>query len=116
MENEMKKEPISAEMTEKEKERAYQRAVELLSSSLTNDELIEESLEVLKSLGNYKHAETLYNKYSAQRRETLERTEELAKKRRTSRVLQGIITAIGGVLVIGLVILLVYLLKLDIVR
>ena len=103
-------------MTDAEKEKAYQRALGFLTSSLTNDELIEESLKTLEMLGDYKQAAQFYNKYKARQAEKNEETKALAKKRKTSRILQGIATAIGAALVLGLIVLLVYLLKLDIVR
>lgn len=103
-------------MSEKEKERAYQRAVDLLGSSLTNDELIEESLSVLKALGDYKHAPTLYETYKALREKKLEESAALDKKRRSSRIMQGIFVAIGCAAILALVVILVVLLKLDIVK
>lgn len=116
MEEMMNTEALSANMSENEKEAIYQRALQLLSSSLTNDELFEESLKGLSSLGDYKDSEALLKKYEKQYAERKEKTEALAKKRKTSRRLQAIAVGIGFAVVLGLILLLVYALKLDIVR
>lgn len=115
IENEDLREKVS-KMSDMEKARAYQRAVELLGSSLTNDELIEESLSVLEALGDYEHAPSLYTTYKAKHEKKLEETAELEKRRRSSRVMQGIFVAIGCLAVLALVVVLVVLLKLDIVK
>ena len=116
MEEMMNTEAMAQAMSDHEKEAVYQRALQYLTSSLTNDELFEESLLNLRSLGDYKDCESLLKKYEKQYAERKEKTEALAKKRKTSRRLQGIAVGIGFAVVLGLILLLVYALKLDIVR
>lgn len=105
-----------AVMTDAEKEKAYCEAVGYLTSSLTNDELLEESLQTLLALSDYKDSAELYEKYKAKYERLKEEKTALLKKRKSSRLIQGILVALGGILVLSLIILLVYLLKLDIVR
>lgn len=106
----------AAEMTDAEKERVYLRAVGYLTSSLTNDELFEESLAALLSLGEYKDSAALYQRYAVKLLQRREESNALAKKRRVSRTLQGVAVGVGFAVVLGLILLLVYALKLDIVR
>ena len=103
-------------MTEQEKELKYREAVGYLTSSLTNDETIEESLLTLQSLGDYKDAAILYERFQKKHTESLEEKAALLKKRKTSRKIQAGLVGAGALLVLGLILLLVYALKLDIVR
>ena len=105
-----------AALSDAEKEKLYQRAVGYVTSSLTNDELFEESLAILQSLGDYKHAATLYCKYAAQYKARCEERAALSKKRKTSRFWQGVVAAIVFGAILALILILVYALKLDIVR
>lgn len=103
-------------LTDAEREAIYQRAIGYLGSSLTNDELFEESLNALLYLGEYKDAEALYQKYRAQYLVKREATATLAKKRKASRIFQGVMVGLGFGAVLLLILILVYALKLDIVR
>ena len=116
MEDMMHREENVAALTEAQKEALYQRAIGYLTSSLTNDELYQESLDALLSLGGYKDSEALYAKYSAQFVLKREETASLARKRRASRIFQGIAVTIGLGIVLILILILVYALKLDVVR
>ena len=106
----------AAKMTDAEKEQVYLRAVGYLTSSLTNDELFEESLAALLALGEYKDSAVLYRKYTEQFAKRREEGAALAKKRKASRIFQAIAVGLGFAVVLGLILLLVYALKLDIVR
>lgn len=103
-------------MTDAQKEAIYQRAIGYLTSSLTNDELFKESLDNLLLLDEYKDSSLLYQKYKAQYDAKHEETELLAKKRKASRVFQGVMVGLGFAVVLALILILVYALKLDIVR
>jgi len=103
-------------MTDAQKEEIYNRAIGYLTSSLTNDELFEESLNDLLALGEYKDSSVLYQKYKAQYDAKHEETASLAKKRKASRIFQGVMVGLGFAAVLALILILVYALKLDIVR
>lgn len=95
-------------MTDFEKEKIYRESVELLSSSLTNSENMEASLEALKSLGDYKDSPELLVKFTAIYQKQTEDNARLDKRRKISRGLQTIMLGIGFAVVLGLVLLLVY--------
>ncbi|MBQ7364192.1 MAG: hypothetical protein IJW46_01190 [Clostridia bacterium] len=103
-------------LTDAEKEKAYREAVGYLSSSLTNDELIEQSLSVLLSLGDYRDAASLYQTYKAKYEASQEEKYALLQKRKVSRVIQGVLVTLAFGLILALVLVLVFVLKLDIVR
>ena len=106
----------AASMSDAQKGRLYERALGYLTSSLTNDELYEESLNMLLSLGDYKDSAELYVKYNAQYAKKREETMSLSKKRKVSRAFQGVMVGIGFGIVVLLILILVYALKLDVVR
>lgn len=99
-------------MTDFEKEKRYQEAVGFLTSSFSNDQLIEESLAVLKELGDYKDAASLYEKHFALHQADLEEKAKRAKRRRVTRVLQTILMVLGLAVLGGLIFLIVYGLRL----
>ncbi len=103
-------------ITDAEKEKAYERAVRYLSSSLTNSELIEESLDILQSLGDYKDAQALYVKFSAQNEAKKEETAALLQRRKTGRKIQALLVGLGFAAILLFILILVYALKLDLVR
>ena len=95
-------------MTDFEKEKIYRESVELLSSSLTNSENMEASLEALKSLGDYKDAPELFEKFTKIYEKQVEDNARLDKRRKVSRGLQTFMLGIGFLVVLGLILLLVY--------
>ncbi len=95
-------------MTDQEKEKAYQTAVGFLSSSLTNSENIEESLAILKELGDYKDADVLYKKYAAFYARQAEEKAFLDKRLRVKRGLQWGATVLGLIIAVALILLVVY--------
>ena len=95
-------------MTEFEKEKIYRESVELLSSSLTNSENMEASLKALASLGAYKDAPALLEKFTKQYELQKEENERLDKRRKVSRGLQTLLLGVGFAVVLGLILLLVY--------
>ena len=95
-------------MTDFEKEKIYRQSVELLSSSLTNSENMEESLEALKSLGDYKDAPQLLEKFTKVYEKQVEDNARLDKRRKVSRGLQTLLLGVGFLVVLGLILLLVY--------
>ncbi len=103
-------------MTDLQKEQLYQRALGYLTSSLTNNELFEESLDTLLALGDYKDSAALYQKYNLQYAAKQEETAALNQKRKASRIFQGVMVGIGFAVILSLILILVYALKLDIVR
>lgn len=99
-------------MTEFEKEKIYKEALSYLTSSLTNEETVEESLRMLESLGDYKDAEALRSKYTELYRIHREEKASLAKRRRIMVILQRILVALGLALIGSLIFILVYALRL----
>lgn len=95
-------------MTDFEKEKIYREAVEFLSSSLTNSENMESSLKALASLGDYKDAPVLLEKYEKIYRTQTEDEDRRTKRRKVSRALQTVMLGVGFVVVLGLILLLVY--------
>ena len=103
-------------LSEAQKEKKYQEALGYLTSSLTNEELFKESLDTLLLLGDYKDSAALYQKFSVQLQANQEDAAALAKKRKVSRIFQGVMVGLGFAVILALILILVYALKLDIVR
>lgn len=99
-------------MSDWEKEKEYREVVGFLDSSLSNEELIEESLTRLKALGEYRDAPALYAQYSALFRQQREEKARYAKRRRAEKAVQLILTGLGLALAGMLIFILVYALRL----
>lgn len=95
-------------MTEAEKEKRYKEALSYLTSSLTNDENIEQSLATLEMLGDYKDAPDLLARYRTEYQKRLEEDASLEKRRRVMRGLQWFFTFVGFAVVTLLIVILVY--------
>ena len=98
-------------MTDFEKEKIYKEAVGFLTSSLTNNENIEKSLDALKSLGDYKDAEQLYDQYHKAFLLQQEVEAQRDKRRKMTRRVQWFLTFIGVGIATLLILILVYALK-----
>ena len=94
-----------------ENERKYKRAVEVLSSSLSNRERVEESLKLLEELGEYKDSRELLEKYKERYTKLYEEADALTKKRRVSVVIQKILTVVGLAIALALILIIVYALR-----
>lgn len=94
-----------------ENEKKYKEALEILSSSLSNRERVEESLKSLEALGDYKDSAEQLKKYNEIYRKQYEEEDALAKKRRVSTIIQRILTVAGLAVALALILIIVYALR-----